>query len=181
MQRREISLHFGCGPRILPGWVNIDGWASPGIDFTTDLRQPLPFGDGSCRLIFTEHVFEHIDVEYRLPVLREFFRILRPGGILRIVVPDCEQFVSAYLRNDAAWFQASLGSSASGAEGLNRVFTMHTHRVIDDWDSLSAALREVGFFRVHRSSLNNSTTPELRIDNDEPARALCSLYVEAER
>jgi hypothetical protein len=85
------------------------------------------------------------------------------------------------LRNDLAWFQTSLGLSASGAEGLNRVFTMHTHRAIDDWDSLSAALREVGFPRAHRSSLNGSTTPELRIDNDEPARALCSLYVEAQR
>jgi len=98
MQKNNLKLHFGCGPRILPGWVNIDGWSFPGMDLAVDLRQPLPFRDGSCRLIFTEHVFEHIDVDFRLSVLREFFRVLQPGGTLRIVVPDCEKFVEAYTR-----------------------------------------------------------------------------------
>lgn len=179
MHMREIKLHFGCGRRILPDWVNIDGWPFPGVDFTTDLRQPLPFGDAACQLIFTEHVFEHIDAGFRLPVLREFRRILQPGGTLRIVVPDCEKFADAYTRRDMAWFQTGLGWPAGGAEGLNKVFTMHTHRVIDDWDSLSTALREVGFSYIERSSLNTSMIPELRIDSEQPSRAQCSLYVEA--
>jgi predicted SAM-dependent methyltransferase len=181
MQMQRVKLHFGCGPRILPNWVNIDGWPFPGIDIATDLRQPLPFNDASCQLIFTEHVFEHIDADFRLPVLREFRRVLRPGGTLRIVVPDCEQFVGAYTRRDMGWFQTVLSESAGAAEGLNRVFTMHTHRVIDDWESLSATLQEVGFSDIERSSLNASAIPELRIDTEEPSRALCSLYVEARR
>jgi predicted SAM-dependent methyltransferase len=177
----DVKLHFGCGPRILPGWVNIDGWNFPGIDIATDLRQPLPVGDAKCRLIFTEHVFEHIDADYRMPVLREFFRILQPGGTLRIVVPDCEKFVDAYVRHDTAWFQTVLGGSSGGAEGLNAVFTMHTHRVIDDFESLSATLHEAGFSHVERSSFNASAIPELRIDNDASSRMQCSLYIEARR
>ena len=179
MQMREVKLNFGCGTRALPGWVNIDGWSFPGIDFVTDIRQPLPFHDASCRLIYTEHVFEHIDADFRLPVLREFIRVLQPGGTLRIVVPDCEKFVEAYTRRDVTWFLTGMGWPAGGAEGLNTVFTMHTHRVIDDWESLSAALREVGFSDIERSSFNASAIPELRIDCEEPSRPLCSLYIEA--
>jgi predicted SAM-dependent methyltransferase len=181
MQMNDVKLHFGCGPRILSGWVNIDGWNFPGIDFATDLRQRLPFGDAKCRLVFTEHVFEHIDTDFRLPVLREILRVLQPGGTLRIVVPDCEQFVDAYIRHDTAWFQTALGSPVSGAEGLNTVFTMHTHRVIDDFESLSETLQKVGFSHVERSSFNASAIPELRIDHDAPSRVRCSLYVEAQR
>lgn len=181
LQMNDVKLHFGCGPRILPGWVNIDGWPFPGIDFATDLRQPLPFGDAKCRLIFTEHVFEHIDAEFRLPVLRELLRVLQPGGTLRIVVPDCEQFANAYIRHDIAWFQTGLGWTTGGAEGLNKVFTLHTHRVIDDWESLSAVLQKAGFSHVERSSFNASAIPELRIDCEAPSRPLQSLYVEAQR
>ena len=181
MRMKDVKLHFGCGPRILPGWVNIDGWNFPGINFETDLRQPLPLSDASCQLIFTEHVFEHIDAESRLPVLRELLRVLQPGGTLRIVVPDCEQFVNAYIRRDAAWFQTALGCPVGRAEGLNKVFTMHTHRVIDDWESLSAALRQAGFSRIERSSFNASAIPELRIDCEAPSRPLQSLFVEAQR
>ena len=71
--------------------------------------------------------------------------------------------------------------AGGGAEGLNKVFTMHTHRVIDDWESLSAALQKAGFSGVERSSFNASAIPELRVDSEAPSRALCSLYVEAQR
>jgi predicted SAM-dependent methyltransferase len=181
LQMNDVRLHFGCGPRILSGWVNIDGWRFPGVDSMTDLRQPLPFADATCRRIFTEHVFEHIDADFRMPILRELLRMLQPGGTLRIVVPDCEQFANAYITHDDAWFQTALGWPAGGAEGLNRIFTLHTHRFIDDWESLSAALRKAGFSHVERSSFNASAIPELRIDNEAPSRAPQSPYVEAQR
>ena len=151
MRMNDVKLHFGCGPRILPGWANIDGWNFPGIDFETDLRQPLPFSDASCQLIFTEHVFEHIDAESSdRPFCASFFAYCDPEEPCRIVVPDCEQFVNAYIRHDIAWFQAGLGWPACRAEGLNNVFTRHTHRVIDDWESLSAS-SPAGRLLTHRT------------------------------
>lgn len=178
-----VKLHYGCGSRILAGWLNIDGWASPGIDFVTDLRQPLPLADRSCRLIFSEHVFEHIDRPFRVGVLRDFLRVLEPDGILRLVVPDVEQFVEAYRRRDIEWFDTVFDtvsvSGANSAEGLNNVFLTHSHRFIDDFESLSALFREAGFTRIQRSKLNESGEPKLRIDNDQQSRAICSLYIEA--
>jgi predicted SAM-dependent methyltransferase len=180
LRMNDVKLHFGCGQRILPGWVNIDGWHFPGVDFVTDLRRRLPFADATCRLIFTEHVFECIDIEFRLPVLRELRRVLKPEGTLRIVVPDCAKFASAYLARDDAWFHTVLGWPG-GAEGLNTVFTRHKHRFIDDWESLSATLRKAGFSHLEHSSFNASEIPELRIDHESPSRAPVSLYVEARR
>jgi SAM-dependent methyltransferase len=177
---RDIKLHFGCGTRILPDWVNIDGWAVPGTDLVTDLRQPLPFSDASCRVIFTEHVFEHIEIDARRDVLQELYRILAPDGTLRIVVPDCRLFVDAYVRGDLDWFKAiGFVDASTPAAGLNSVFSDHFHRFVDDFDSLAAEIRAAGFSRVERSSLNASTMPELQIDSEELSRTLCSLYLEA--
>lgn len=180
-QSTDIKLHFGCGSRVLAGWLNVDGWGGTGVDFVTDLRQPLPLADESCRLIFTEHVFEHIDQSFRLGVLREFRRVLAPGGTLRINVPDCELHVNAYVNGDLEWFATVFGQNLSSTQGMNSMFMDHFHRFIDDWDSLSSALKEAGFAMITRSSCNESAIPELRIDTDEPSRSICSLYVEAQK
>jgi predicted SAM-dependent methyltransferase len=178
---KAVKLHYGCGPRMLPGWVNIDGWPNPGIDLVTDLRQPLPLASGSCDFIFSEHVFEHIDRAFRLRVLREFHRLLSPAGVMRIVVPDMELAVDAYRRQDISWFDRAGIGGTTPAEGLNNLVSMHTHRFIDDWASLEPLLREAGFSKVERSTFNASVHPELRIDREEESRAISSLYVEARR
>lgn len=178
-QASDVKLHFGCGGRFLDGWLNVDGWARAGVDLVIDLRQPLPLADGSCRLIFTEHVFEHIDQSFRARVLCEFRRLLATDGVLRINVPDCELHVEAYINNDLDWFATVFGMDLDKTRGLNSIFMDHFHRFVDDWESLSFALREAGFEKITRSSCNQSAIPELRVDTSEPSRAICSLYVEA--
>ena len=177
--KRDLQMHFGCGSKILPGWVNIDGWAVPGVDIVTDLRQPLPLADGSCRRIFTEHVFEHIETDARSHVLAEFRRLMTSDGVLRIIVPDCGLFVDAYMRQDLEWFKAVGYDVATPAAGLNGIFREHFHRFIDDWASLTDALRTAGFSQIEKSTYGGSKCPELRVDTDEPSRYLCSIYVEA--
>ena len=61
-QLRDVRLHFGCGGRILPDWVNLDAYASEAISMEVDLQRPLPLADGSVRWILTEHVLEHVDL-----------------------------------------------------------------------------------------------------------------------
>ena len=96
---RGISLNVGSGGRGRSDWINFD--VSPqhaDLYCTHDLRRPLPFTDGTVRRILAEHVIEHLDFKDDVPkVFAEFCRVLKPGGVARIIVPDVERFVRAYL------------------------------------------------------------------------------------
>jgi predicted SAM-dependent methyltransferase len=181
MHVRNACLHFGCGTSILPGWINLDGWWREGVDYVCDLRARLPLADASCRLIYTEHVLEHIDRQFVPQVLGELRRVLTPSGSIRIVVPDCEKFALAYTRDDREWFRVAVPDCNSRGEGLNDIFRNHFHRFIYDFQSLEAALRAAGFVSIQRSQHRTSDIAELRVDQDEPSRVISNLYVEASR
>ena len=69
----------------MPGWVNLDISALPGVDIVHDVNQlPLPFSDEQFDEILCQDVLEHVDY---MPVLRDLYRILKKGGVLRIRVP----------------------------------------------------------------------------------------------
>ncbi len=79
------KLHLGCGTEILPGWVNVDCAALPGVDLVHDLNVlPLPFKDQSAAEIRCQDVFEHVNYA---PLLKECHRILTTGGRIHIRVP----------------------------------------------------------------------------------------------
>ena len=81
-------VNIGCGPYPAPGWVNIDVLPFPNVHYW-DCRRGLPFSDGAVTAIYSEHSFEHLDLDAEAkPYLQECLRCLRPGGVLRLVVPD---------------------------------------------------------------------------------------------
>jgi predicted SAM-dependent methyltransferase len=77
-----------CGRNIKPGWIKLD------------LREPLPFPDGSATLVYSEHFFEHLSFEEGTRFLRESLRVLIPGGLVSIGVPDAEMSLRRYVRGD---------------------------------------------------------------------------------
>jgi len=83
------KLHLGCGYNILEGWLNTDAYTSTSgqVPFL-DVTQPFPFEDNSFGYVFSEHQIEHITYIQGLTMLRECFRVLRPGGRIRITTPD---------------------------------------------------------------------------------------------
>jgi len=90
-------LNLGCGARINGSWVNLDfNSANPEV-IKHDLRAPLPFSDHSFRAVYHSHVLEHLKASEGEYLLRECVRILEPGGILRIAVPDLESIIRAYI------------------------------------------------------------------------------------
>lgn len=103
-------LNLGCGSQrpLNQEWVNLDNWEGGGHEINEpnfirhDLRQPLPFDDGSVDGVLASHLIEHMDCQEAVRLLREARRVLRPGGIVMVSVPDASRFreVHAEDRNE---------------------------------------------------------------------------------
>ena len=83
--------------RILPGEKAKVPWSRD--IFIHDVRKPLPFASFSADAIYASHILEHLYREQGEQLIRESFRVLVPGGIIRIVVPDLHAIVHEYLGN----------------------------------------------------------------------------------
>jgi predicted SAM-dependent methyltransferase len=92
-----VYVNVGCGSRYHPDWLNFDIVpAGPGV-VACDLTRGMPMADNSCDAIYHSHVLEHIGRADVPAFMRECLRVLKPGGIMRAVVPDLEQAARYYL------------------------------------------------------------------------------------
>jgi len=92
-------LNLGCGNCFHRDWVNVDFAACADGVLKHDLRTPLPFGDSTFSVIYHSHVLEHFARADARRFLSECHRVLKPGGIHRVVVPDLETIARLYLKN----------------------------------------------------------------------------------
>lgn len=90
--------NFGCGNTSHSAWDNFDFRSRYAGVRQVNLLKPLPLADESYEVVYCSHVLEHLPRDNVGVVLREFQRILRPGGIFRVVVPDLENLAREYLR-----------------------------------------------------------------------------------
>lgn len=192
-----LILHLGAGGHSLEGWVNID--VAP-ADLTLNLNWGLPFEIGSVRVIYAAHVLEHLYYpEEALGFLRECRRVLRPGGRLRVVVPDIEQCLRAYCANDREFFEERRkvwkdwppGRTpledflAYAGAGPRPGDFLESHKYGYDFLTLERALKQAGFLKVDRSSFMASPQQELRVDRAsavagaQHGKEHYSLFVEA--
>ena len=194
-----LCVNIGCGTSVADGWYNIDN--SPTIvmsrlplarrllrtpDWPKSVRRRnvlkgLPFAEGQVDFIYSSHTFEHFTYEQSLALTKECLRVLKPGGILRIVVPDLARLVNDYLADPAPMASHRL---------IQRLLLAHTwrdllhpgahHSQMFDARSLVAMMREAGFKDPVRSSFGESRIPSvLSVELEE--RKSESLYVEAEK
>jgi len=194
---RELKLHIGCGEGRLEGWVNIDVHPAP---LAMNVLWGLPFGAGSARCVFVSHLLEHlffpIDVRAFLGELR---RVLAPGGIVRIVVPDVEQCIAAYAAQDRVFFASRRETwtwwpkdatrledfLAYAGAGCEPAYQFESHKYGYDFETLSRELATAGFTAIERSQYMQSRHEALRVDEvSAVARAqygerYYSLFVEA--
>jgi predicted SAM-dependent methyltransferase len=89
-------LHIGCGDVILPKpFENLDGRELQGVDYVTSVY-PLTFEDETFELVYSSHVLEHFHRDKTLSILKEWVRVLKKDGILRISVPSFENLIKIY-------------------------------------------------------------------------------------
>jgi predicted SAM-dependent methyltransferase len=175
--RSGLKLHLGCGGKLKEGWVNVDLALSS--DLTLDVREPLPFADGSCAVIYSEHFLEHLD--YPQPtrsLLEECRRVLEPGGRFSVGVPDTEWPLREYFGlQDDDYFRTARERwhppwCETRMEQINYHFRQVTeHRFAYDYETLERMLERVGFTEIHRRRFD----PAL----DSEDRRLGTLYVDA--
>jgi len=150
-------LHLGAGEHVLPGWLNTDLHDYGRSDLVyLDVRRPFPLPDASFDAVFSEHMLEHLTYTEGQRCLRECFRVLCPGGTLRIATPSLERLARLYDGGDveeryvqwaAQTLEPELSAPLPGAV-VNNFFRAWGHRFIYDPQTLRHALSEAGFVDV---------------------------------
>jgi len=135
----SVKLHLGSGYIHLDGYINVDKF-HPLADVKADLLQ-LPFADSYADEVFAHHVIEHISYGQQMDLYEEFFRVLKPGGLLRLGYPEFEVCVKNFLENEGGrrwkwWVQTLYGKQDEpGQTHLAPIVTSH----------LIEQLEQVGF------------------------------------
>jgi len=178
-------VQYGCGWSAPSGWRNFD--ASPTLRFERlplvgslytrnasrfpenvkygDIVKGLPVPDKSCSGIYCSHVLEHLSLEDFRTAIRNTYRLIKPGGIFRLVLPDLEYHVNKYLRDSkddsALTFlrETSLGRERR-PRGVKSFFLdwmgNSQHLWMWDFKSLNTELERIGFVSIRRAYFGDS-------------------------
>jgi len=171
-------LNWGCGGHTLPGWINSDQKAAPDIDLACDIAQGLPLETGSIDYAVSIHALPEVPLDRIVPVLSELRRVLKPGGILRLGLPDLLKGVAAYQRGDRGYFLVpDEDAERLGAKLIVQLIWYGYSRTLFVPEFIEEMLLKAGFARVEHCEFRQTLGPFPEIvdlDNREAE----SLFVE---
>jgi SAM-dependent methyltransferase len=196
-----MYVQYGAGHSAPHGWVNFD--ASPTLRLERlplvgkiisvnktrfpdgviygDIVKGLPVAPGSAAGVYSSHVLEHLPYGDVGAALRNTLKILRPGGIFRVIVPDLEERAHAYLARLAseepgaghAFVRSTLMGTEARTRGLLSMVRSHlgnsAHLWMWDRLSLRHALQDAGFDRIRQCEFNDSSDPRFS-EVEDPGR-----------
>ncbi len=196
--------HLGCGTIILRDWLNIGYWQHlepfglykdpTGIANTFmlnhDLTSGIPASNNSLDAVYHAHMLEHLSYTDGISFLNEVYRVLKPGAIHRIVVPDLRAFVMAYLDNSSIllkkYKEEALSNNSEIYETNGSIFMgmlhNHGHKMGWDYETLEFCLKRSGFSDIRQTLYQESSMADIvHMEPYSPLRALESLCIECRK
>lgn len=154
-QHETRKLQLGASNSRLPGWLSTDVVPESLDVVYLDATRSFPFNDDVFDYVACEHMIEHIEYSGALVMLRESFRVIKPGGKIRIATPDlrvitrlCAEEKSEAQKQYILW---AAGSFAPETEDCKAVFVVNNffrswgHQFLYDSETLKAAMTRCGF------------------------------------
>lgn len=201
-----MKLNLGCGQQVVDGWVNVD--YALGARFAKlplfsllnrrlglfnldwdervvihDLTRPFPWDDGAADVVYSSHTLEHFSREQGCTFLAECHRVLRRGGVIRIVVPDLAHIVNDYRegRLAADRFVEALGvlcgNTGNRFKDWLAPLVQYPHRCMYDAQTLIGVLQRIGFSASCQPAFESEHFPGLR-HIELPSRTEHAVIVE---
>ncbi len=140
------NIHLGCGEKYLKGYLHIDINDGKHIDYKTDVRDLHMFEDNSVDKIYSSHTLEYFNREEVVSVLEEWKRVLKPGGVLLLAVPNFESIVKVYQEYKDINHRGILGP-LFGKWSLDNGETIY-HKTTYDFRSLKILLESIEFKKI---------------------------------
>ncbi len=165
------KLNLGCWPYLMEGWLNTDLYGNKDLT-PLDMTQRFPINDSTFDYVFSEHTIEHFTLKEGLNILKECYRILKPGGKIRLATPDLKFLIDLYgskkseLQKEYVNWATDEFLRSSNFKGdvyvINNFVRSWGHQFIYDYKSLKNSLLTSGFIKIKKYKPGISKDKELK-------------------
>jgi hypothetical protein len=140
-------VNLGCGIRVHPDWVNFDMVSKSSGVIVTDLVRGIPLDDQVAEVVFHSHLIEHLDRAQAGFLTSECFRILKPGGHIRVATPDLETIARLYIEK--------LESLGRGEGVIEKKYDWLVIELLDQQVRNRSGGEMIAFIKEHNKNIGN--------------------------